>query len=61
MPRAPAQHADVDSDVELVSLAAALLLDGAIAHQPELGERFRPAAVTHAIVALLRSQLRSVA
>jgi AcrR family transcriptional regulator len=42
-----------DLDVEAVSLAAALLLQGAIAHQAERGGAFDAAAVTRAITTVL--------
>jgi AcrR family transcriptional regulator len=41
------------SDVEELSLGATMLLDGVIAHQAELGERFDAAAVRGALLVLL--------
>lgn len=46
-----------DLDVETLSMASAMLLDGVIAHQAELGERFDPDAAKRAIVMLLSGQL----
>lgn len=47
-----------DTDVEALSLAAAMLLHGAIVHQEERGPAFDPEATARAIVALLRTPLR---
>lgn len=49
-------EADVDTDE--LSLAAAMLLDGVIAHQAELGDRFDPAAAGRAVTSLLGRTLR---
>jgi AcrR family transcriptional regulator len=46
-----------DVDVESLSLAAAMLLDGAIAHHAELGDDFDPDAATKAIIGLLSAPL----
>ena len=48
---------DPDLDVEAVSAGAAMLLDGVIAHQAEVGERFDPELVRRAVVALLERPL----
>jgi hypothetical protein len=47
-----------DIDVEAASLAAALLLQGAIAHQAERGPAFDPEAVARAITTALAWGLR---
>jgi AcrR family transcriptional regulator len=43
---------DPDLDVDRLSNAAAIVLDGVIAHQAELGDRFDPAEVAQAIITL---------
>jgi AcrR family transcriptional regulator len=52
-------EADPSIDVERVSLGVAMLLDGALAHHAEMGRRFDPASVEHAITGLLAGALRS--
>ena len=52
-------EADPDLDVEALSTGAAMLLDGVIAHQAEMGARFDPRAATAAILQLLRPALIS--
>jgi len=47
-----------DLDVEELSLAAAMLMDGVIAHQAELGERFDPHLVQRSVIALIGRILR---
>ena len=49
-----------DLDVEELSTAATLLLDGVIGHQAETGERFDPDLVARAITALLGRTLRRI-
>jgi AcrR family transcriptional regulator len=46
-----------DLDVESLSLAAAMLLDGAIAHQAERGPRFDADAVARALITVLGQPL----
>ena len=53
-------EAPPDTDVEAVSLAAALLLHGTIAHQAEHGARFDADAARRALVTLLGAVLRPV-
>ena len=48
---------DADADLDSLSLATAMLLDGVIAHQVEMGERFDPARVRRAVIALLEHPL----
>jgi AcrR family transcriptional regulator len=52
-------EASADLDVEAVSLAAGLLLHGAIAYQTERGAAFEPDLVRRAIITLLAGQLRT--
>ncbi len=47
-----------DTDVEALSLAMAMLMDGVIGHQAEMGDRFDPALVQRALVALIGRTLR---
>ena len=47
-----------DTDVEAFSLAAAMLLHGAIVHQEERGTAFDPQATTRAIMTLLGAPLQ---
>jgi AcrR family transcriptional regulator len=42
-----------DIDVEELSLASAMLMDGVIAHQAEAGERFDPDLVSRSVIALI--------
>jgi hypothetical protein len=44
---------DARTDVEELSLGATMLLDGVIAHQAEMGDRFDGAAVRGGLLALL--------
>ena len=46
-------------DVEELSLAATMLMDGVIAHQAETGDRFDPALVERSVIALIGRTLRS--
>jgi AcrR family transcriptional regulator len=50
-------EAAADLDVESLSLAAAMLLDGAIAHQAERGPRFDADAVARALITVLGQPL----
>jgi AcrR family transcriptional regulator len=45
-------------DVEELSLAATMLMDGVIAHQAETGDRFDPALVERSVIALIGRLLR---
>lgn len=45
--------------IEQLSVASTMVLDGAVAHHAERGERFDPGAVTDAITALLGRALQS--
>jgi AcrR family transcriptional regulator len=45
-------------DVEDLSLAATMLMDGVVAHQAEMGDRFDPAAVERSVIALIGRTLR---
>jgi AcrR family transcriptional regulator len=45
-------------DVEELSLAATMLMDGIIAHQAEMGDRFDPGLVERAAIALIGRTLR---
>lgn len=47
-----------DTDVEELSLAATMLMDGVIAHQAEVGDRFDPALVERSVIALIGRTLR---
>lgn len=49
-----------DVDVEELSTAATMLLDGVIAHQAETGERFDPDLATRAVTSLLGRTLRRI-
>jgi AcrR family transcriptional regulator len=49
-----------DLDVDELSTATAMLLDGVIAHQAEVGDRFDPELVTRAVTALLGRTLRRI-
>ena len=48
-----------DADVEALSLATTMLMDGVIAHQAEMGDRFDPALVERSVIALVSRTLRS--
>lgn len=48
---------DPDTDLDALSLATAMLLDGVIAHQVEIGERFDATRVRRAVIALLEPAL----
>ena len=50
---------DEEADLEALSLATAMLLDGIIAHQAEMGERFDGPRVRRAVIALLEPALAS--
>ena len=45
-------------DVEELSLAATMLMDGVIAHQAEMGDRFDAALVERSVIALIGRTLR---
>lgn len=45
-------------DIEELSLAATMLMDGVIAHQAEMGDRFDPALVERSVIALIGRTLR---
>ena len=45
-------------DVEDLSLAATMLMDGVVAHQAEMGDRFDPAVVERSVIALIGRTLR---
>jgi AcrR family transcriptional regulator len=45
-------------DVEELSLAATMLMDGVVAHQAEMGDRFDPTLVERAVIALIGRTLR---
>jgi len=45
-------------DVEELSLATTMLMDGVIAHQAEMGERFDPDLVRRSVIALVGRTLR---
>jgi AcrR family transcriptional regulator len=47
-----------DVEIEELSLAAAMLLDGVVAHQAEMGERFDPSRSARAVTSLLARTLR---
>ncbi len=51
-------EADANLDIEAVSLAAGLLLHGAIAYQAERGAAFEPELVRRAITTVLAAQLQ---
>ena len=48
-----------DVDVEALSLATTMLMDGVIAHQAEMGDRFDPALVERSVIALIGPTLRN--
>jgi len=48
-----------EADVEALSLATTMLMDGVIAHQAEMGDRFDPALVERSVIALIGRTLRS--
>ena len=54
------REVEADIDVEELSTAATLLLDGVIGHQAETGERFDPDLVTRSVTALLGRTLRRI-
>jgi AcrR family transcriptional regulator len=45
-------------DIEELSLAATMLMDGIVAHQAEMGDRFDPALVERSVIALIGRSLR---
>jgi AcrR family transcriptional regulator len=45
-------------DIEELSLAATMLMDGIVAHQAEMGDRFDPALVERSVIALIGRTLR---
>ncbi|MGH2380940.1 MAG: TetR/AcrR family transcriptional regulator [Candidatus Limnocylindria bacterium] len=47
-----------DVDIEELSLATTMLMDGVIAHQAELGDRFDPDLVQRSVIALVGRTLR---
>ena len=47
-----------DIDVEELSLAATMLMDGVIAHQAEAGDRFDPGLVERSVISLIGRTLR---
>jgi len=47
-------------DIEELSLASAMLLDGVIGHQAETGDRFDPDLVSRSVTALLGRSLRRI-
>ena len=49
-----------DADVESMSLAVAMLLDGVIAHQSEIGDRFDADATAQAVTGLLERTIARV-
>ena len=49
---------EADLDIEELSLAATMLMDGVIAHQAEMGDRFDPALVERSTIALIGRTLR---
>jgi AcrR family transcriptional regulator len=48
---------DPEADIDALSLATSMVLDGVIAHQAEMGDRFDPARVRRAVIALLEPAL----
>ena len=48
-----------DIDVEELSLAATMLMDGVVAHQAEMGDRFDPAVAERSVIALIGRTLRN--
>jgi AcrR family transcriptional regulator len=51
---------EASADLEELALATAMLLDGVIAHQAEMGERFDPAIARRSLLALLGRTLAPV-
>ncbi len=49
---------EADVDIEELSLATTMLMDGVIAHQAETGDRFDPDLVTRSVIALVGRTLR---
>ena len=49
---------EADVDIEELSLATTMLLDGVIAHQAETGDRFDPDLVTRSVISLVGRTLR---
>ena len=47
-----------DVEVEELSLATTMLMDGVIAHQAEMGDRFDPGLVQRSVIALIGRTLR---
>jgi len=47
-----------DVDIEELSLATTMLMDGVIAHQAETGDRFDPDLVTRSVISLVGRTLR---
>jgi AcrR family transcriptional regulator len=47
-----------ETDVEELSLATTMLMDGVIAHQAEAGDRFDPALVERSVISLIGRTLR---
>lgn len=53
-----AGEVDPSVDVEEFSLAATMLMDGVIAHQAEVGDRFEPDVVQRSVIGLLGAVVR---
>ena len=49
---------EADVDIEELSLATTMLMDGVIAHQAETGDRFDPDLVTRSVISLVSRTLR---
>ena len=49
---------EADVDIEELSLATTMLMDGVIAHQAETGDRFDPDLVTRSVISLVGRTLR---
>jgi len=49
---------DAGDELDELSLATAMLLDGVIAHQAEMGDRFDPDLVQRSVIALVGRTLR---
>jgi AcrR family transcriptional regulator len=49
---------EADADVEELSLATTMLMDGVIAHQAEMGDRFDPDLVQRSVISLVGRTLR---
>jgi AcrR family transcriptional regulator len=49
---------EADGDIEELSLATTMLMDGVIAHQAETGDRFDPDLVTRSVISLVSRTLR---